>query len=178
MELTLKMIRVEYPCYDGWKKLLRHLKKTTADDEPLSLLTVFESNGLDDTLLVMDITKCNLRLSRHFGAWCAERVLHLFEQKYPEDMRPRQAIAMAQDDTASDEGLSAARDAALAAALAAAKDEARSAAWAAALAAALAAAKDEARAAALAAAKAAPNADEARAAQSDMLRKMLEAENG
>ncbi len=50
MFTTLNKIREQGPCTDGWELLLRHLGKTKADDEPLSLLTVLDSNGLDDTL--------------------------------------------------------------------------------------------------------------------------------
>ena len=125
---TLNAIRAASSCHDGWTKLLKHLGKTSADDEPLLLLTVLDSNGLEDTLWVLDNTKCDLRLSRHFGAWCAEQVLPIFEAAYPDDMRPRQAIAIARDDNATDEDREAARAAAGAAAWAAAGD----AAWAAA----------------------------------------------
>ena len=47
---TLNEIRKHSPCANGWKKLLAHLGKTQADDEPLSFLTILESNGLDDAL--------------------------------------------------------------------------------------------------------------------------------
>ena len=46
----MNAIRKHQPCTDGWEKLLKHLGKTGADDEPLSLLTTLESNGFDDTL--------------------------------------------------------------------------------------------------------------------------------
>ncbi|MTH96549.1 hypothetical protein [Roseibium sp. RKSG952] len=47
---TLNAIRRCGPCADEWNKLLIHLGKTKADDEPVSFLTILESNGLDDTL--------------------------------------------------------------------------------------------------------------------------------
>jgi hypothetical protein len=47
---TLNKIRQHSPCKDGWGKLLRSLGKTEADDEPLSLITILDSNGLDDAL--------------------------------------------------------------------------------------------------------------------------------
>ena len=132
---TLNAIRAASPCHNGWTKLLKNLGKTSADDEPLPLLTVLDSNGLDDTLWVLDNTKCNPRLARHFGAWCAEQVLPIFEDAYPNDMRPRNAIAVARSDDATPEDRAAARDAAGAArdaawdaARAAARD-ARDAAW-------------------------------------------------
>ena len=51
---TLNEIREHSPCRDGWEKLLAHLGKTKADDEPLELLTILESNGLDDALTIID----------------------------------------------------------------------------------------------------------------------------
>lgn len=48
--LTLRDIRRHGPCEDGWRKLLEHLGKTKADNDPLSLAVILDSNGLDDTL--------------------------------------------------------------------------------------------------------------------------------
>ena len=160
---TLAAIRAAHPCEDGWRKLLGHLGKTAADDESLPLLTVLDSNGLDDALWVLSKAMPDDRLARHFGAWCAEQVLHLFEAERPEDMRPRQAIAVARDDGATAEQRDAAWAAARAAAEAAAEDAAWAAAWAAARAAAEAAAEDAAWAAAWAARAAARAAAEAAA---------------
>ena len=171
--ITLKAIRAESPCHEGWTKLLKHLGKTSADDEPLPLLTVLDSNGLDDTLWVLDNTKCDPRLARHFGAWCAEQVLPIFEAAYPHDMRPRNAIAATRNDEATPEDRDAARVAAWDAA-GDAWDAARVAAWDA----AWDAAGDAARAAwaagdAARAAWAARAAGDAGAAQEVQLRKML-----
>ena len=152
MPLTLNLIRTKSPCQDGWTKLLAHLGKTSADDEPLDLLTVLDSNGLDDALWVLDMTKCDQRLSRHFSAWCAEQVLPIFERERPNDPRPRNAISVVRDDGATDQERVAAR--------AAARDAAGAAAWAAAWAAAGDAAGDAA-------------VDAAVDAQAKQLRKML-----
>lgn len=169
---TLAAIRAAHPCEGGWRKLLGHLGKTAADDESLPLLTVLDSNGLDDALWVLSKAMPDDRLARHFGAWCAEQVLHLFEAERPEDMRPRQAIAVARDDDATEEQRAAARAAARDAAEAAAEAAARAAAGAAARVAAGAAAWTAARAAAEAAVWAAAWAA-AEAAQEKQLRIML-----
>jgi hypothetical protein len=50
MKTTLKKIRAHSPCASGWSTLLGNLGKTKADDEPLAITTIFESNGLDDAL--------------------------------------------------------------------------------------------------------------------------------
>jgi hypothetical protein len=47
---TLNRIKANSPCESGWKKLLKHLGKTKADDAPLSFATILKSNGLDDAL--------------------------------------------------------------------------------------------------------------------------------
>jgi len=174
---TLKAIRAKSPCAEGWTKLLGHLGKTQADDEPLHLLTILDSNGLCDTLWVMQQTGCDERLYRHFGAWCADQVLHLFEADRPDDPRPRNAIATARDDDATPGQRAAAGDAARAAAGSAAGDAAwaaAQAAWAAARAAAGSAAWAAAQAAWAAARAAAGSA--AGDAQETQLRKMLTGE--
>ena len=163
---TLSRIRDEEPCKDGWAKLLAHLGKTAADDEPLNLLTVLDSNGFDDALWVLSYAMPEDRLARHFQAWCAEQVLHIFEAERPTDTRVRDQIAMLRNDEATAAAWDAARDAARAAARAAARDAARVAAWAAARVAAWAAARAAAGAAAW---------DAARDAQEKQLRKMLSA---
>ena len=141
---TLSRIREALPCREGWEKLLAHLGKTKADDEPLQLMTVLDSNGLDDALWVLSYAMPDDRLARHFQAWCAEEVLHIFEAERPNDMRVRDQIAMLRNDETTVAARAAARDAAWATA----------AAWAA----------GDARAAAQ---------DAARAAQEKQLRKML-----
>ena len=50
MTTTLNKIRAHDPCKKGWEKLLNHLGKTKADDEELSLLTVLNSNGIQDAV--------------------------------------------------------------------------------------------------------------------------------
>ena len=121
---TLAAIRAQSPCENGWRTLLAQLGKTAADDEPLPLLTVLNSNGLDDALWVLSCAMPDDRLARHFQAWCAEQVLHLFERKRPNDKRVRDQIATLRNDRADAAARDAARDAAW--------DAARDAAWAAA----------------------------------------------
>ena len=148
---TLNAIRQHSPCEEGWEKLLKSLGKSRADDEPLMFSTILSSNGLDDALWCLrSICPQHDREVRLFAADCAERVLHLFESKHPDDDRPRKAIEAARA-FANGEIDDAARDAARAAA----GDAAGDAAWAAARDAAWAAARDAARAAARAAAGAA-----------------------
>jgi len=96
------------------------------------------------------LEKMNLlddRAARLFTCDCAERVLPIFEKEYPDDDRPRKAIAVARlyaDGKATQEELDAACDAAWAAACAATCHSAWAAARAAALNTAWTAARDAA----------------------------------
>ena len=171
---TLNKIRSHGPCSDGWTKLLRHLGKTQADDEPVSLLTILDSNGLDDALWCLRAVDGHEREMRLYAVWCARQVQHLMT-----DPRSVAALDVAErhaNGEATDEELAAAwaaawdaaRDAAWYAARAAAWD----AAWAAARDAAWAAARDAARAAARAAVRAAARAA-ARDAQAAEFRRVF-----
>jgi hypothetical protein len=156
---TLNAIREHSPCEDGWEKLLKSLGKTEADDEPLPLVTILDSNGIEDAVWCLKaLGEEHQRDIRLFNCDIAEGVLYLFEEQYPDDKRPRQAIETARRyalGKATKEELDAAMaaawdarnaawDAARVAAWAAAWD-ARNAAWDAAMVAAWAAAWDAAR---------------------------------
>ena len=78
MNTTLNAIRSHNPCREGWKKLLAHLGKTKADDEPLSVITIIDSNGLDDALWCLRAVEGHDREKmRMYIAWCARPVQHL-----------------------------------------------------------------------------------------------------
>ena len=156
---TLEKIRENKLCESGWKKLLADLGKTEADNEPLSLKMVLEINGVHDAIWALRCIEGMDGLIRELACRFAESVLPNYEEKYPGDMRPRNAIEVARryaHGEATPEEIRAARAAACAAARdaarAAARDAARAAACAAARAAAWAAARDAAWAAACAAA--------------------------
>jgi hypothetical protein len=170
MKTTLNKIRAHSPCTDGWKKLLNNLSKTEADDEPLLLTTILESNGLDDTLWCLRAVDGHEREMRLFAVACARRVQH-----WMTDKRSLDALDVAEkfaNGQATQEELTAAWSAAMAAGRAAesgaASDAASDAAawapaWAAMAARAAMAAASAARAAA-GAARAARAAGAARAA--------------
>ena len=161
---------------------MAHLGKTKDDNEPLPLLTILESNGLDDCLWALRTVPEWNNLWRKYAVWCARQVEHLMT-----DERSKQALDVAwrhAEGKATNEELDAAALAAEAAADAAAW--AARTAWAAADAAAWAArearAARTARAAADAAAWAAREARAARtaraaaeAAQETKLRTILSA---
>ena len=157
---TLNAIRAHSPCVDGWKKLLTHLGKTQADDEPLAFSTILDSNGLADALWCCRAAPEHAKEWRLFAVWCARQVQHLMT-----DPRSLTALDVAERHAhglATDAELGAARDAARGAAWVAAGD----AAWVVAEDAARAAARDAARAAAGGAAWAAAR-DAARDAAED-----------
>lgn len=81
MKTTLNKIRAHSPCTTGWEKLLRNLGKTKADDEPLALTTILESNGLDDALWCLRAVDGHEREMRLFGVDCARSVQHLMTDK-------------------------------------------------------------------------------------------------
>lgn len=125
MKTTLNKIRSFGPCRRGWTKLLRNLGKTQADDEPLSITTILDRNGLDDALWCLQTVEGYDREIRLFTVECARSVQHLMT-----DPRSLQALDVAErfaNGLATEEELTAARDAAW--------DAARDVAWAASLAA-------------------------------------------
>ena len=144
---TLNHIRAHSPCTEGWEKLLKHLGKTQADDEPLPFATILESNGLNDALWCCRAEPQYAKEWRLHAVWCARQVQHLMSDPrslHALDVAERHAIGQATDaelETAWADAWDA-RAAAWAAAWAAAGDAARAAAWAA------GAARDAARAAA------------------------------
>jgi len=142
MKTTLNKIREHRPCTSGWEKLLSYLGKTKADDEPLEITTILDSNGLDDALWCLRAVAGRDREIRLYAVWCARQVQHLMADK-----RSLDALDVAERYANGD---------ATNAELTAAADVARSAAWDAAWAARAAAwsaadAASAARAAALAA---------------------------
>ena len=114
---TLNAIRAHGPCAAGWSKLLAHLGKTKADDEPLPLLTILDSNGLDDALWCMRAMPEHDTHWRLFAVWCARQVQHLMT-----DPRSISALDVAERHARGD-----ATDAELSAAWDAARDAARDA---------------------------------------------------
>ena len=89
--VTLKMLEKVDPCKSSADKLLAYLGKTEADDEEFPLLTVLESNGLDDALWC---TRCLPEYDKEwrlFAVWCARKVEHLMT-----DERSRTALDVAE----------------------------------------------------------------------------------
>ena len=114
MKTTLNEIRKHKPCADGWEKLLTYLGKTKADDEPLSITTILDSNGPEDALWCLRAVEGKDREIRLFAVWCARQVQHLLK-----DQRSIDALDVAEryaKGQATEDELNAAWNAALAAA--------------------------------------------------------------
>ena len=74
---TLRQIRQHEPCKEGWRTLLTFLGKTEADDEPLPLTTILQSNGLDDALWCLQTVTGHDKEIIRFALACAQEVRHL-----------------------------------------------------------------------------------------------------
>jgi hypothetical protein len=140
---TLNQISECNFCTDGWETLLLSLNKTESDDEPLPLVDILDSNGLDDAVWCSRTVEGLEKEIRLFNSEIAREVRHLMR-----DPRSVEALDVAErfaHGDATDGELEKAYAAADAAA-----DAARTAAYAAyaALATASAAAYSAARAAA------------------------------
>lgn len=81
MITTLNKIRAKAPCSGGWSKLLKNLGKTSADDEPLSIITILESNGLDDAHWCLRAVDGHEKDMRLYAVWCARQVQNMMPDK-------------------------------------------------------------------------------------------------
>jgi hypothetical protein len=127
---TLNKIREYSPCTEGWEKLLKTLGKTKADDESLEILTILDSNGLDDALWCLQAVDTHKSEMRLFSVWCARQVQHLMT-----DERSVKALDVAEayaKGEATEDELKLAAESARSAARSAAESVAWSAAWSAA----------------------------------------------
>lgn len=148
--VTLAALRKEGACISGYNKVVRavqgrefsdgdHGRETYirfAHKDPIPLILIVESNGIDDALWALRCVPGCDRDARLFAVWCARQVQHLMTNE-----RSTNALDVAErhaNGEATDDELYSAWAAARAAAWAAARDDA----WAAARAAARAAAWD------------------------------------
>ena len=153
MKITNELIASLKPCSDRHNNYLVHYKnKSHTPRQFMGLRNITHSDKLWVTLRLLPVDKLSL-----VAADIAETVLHIFEEKYPNDKRPRLAIEAARNTEMSLEDKRKAANAADVAADAAADAAVRAAEAAHAARAAHAAvrAADAARAAAYAAADAA-----------------------
>ena len=85
-------------CIRSYRKMAKALGgiEEYGKDTPIPLLKVLETCGLQDAIWCL---QCTLESSENilieFACRCAEHVLYIFENAYPNDSRPRQAIEAA-----------------------------------------------------------------------------------
>ena len=106
MKTTFREILKYKPCKRGFAKLCNNLLETNFPEDPeswsdlqlddeqlnreVTILQILESNGVKDTFWALR--------TQEYKDYCliaadvAESVLHIFEDKYPDDERPRKAI--------------------------------------------------------------------------------------
>ena len=145
--VTLAALRKEGACVRGYNKVVRAVQGQEFSDsdreretyirfahkDPIPLILIVESNGIDDALWALRCVPGCDRDARLFAVWCARQVQHQMT-----DARSTAALDVVEafaNGEASEHELAAARDAAWdaagAAAWAAAWDAAWDAAWAA-----------------------------------------------
>ena len=123
LHITFNSIKAKEDCYYDYDILSNYLggDSNYGMDKPISLIKCLESNTLDDVIWALRATlEDSSSFSKQFAIACAEHVLPIFEEKYPEDKRPREALEAAKAGTISEEILKAADAAYYAAAAAAA----------------------------------------------------------
>ena len=79
-----------------WNSLLKGLGKTRRDNEPLTLLQILESCGMKCAVTTAIVFDDHPRAIRLYACYCARYVLNIFEETYPEEKAPRNAIEAAE----------------------------------------------------------------------------------
>lgn len=124
-EVTLGSLRKACACYNGYNKVVRALQGAKFEDEdedycrgsyirfvykePISILSILKSNGLEDALWALRCVPGIDRDARLFIVWCGRQVQHLMTDK-----RAIEALNIAERfaiGTATEDELAAARTA-------------------------------------------------------------------
>lgn len=107
---TLNAINIGQMPAGGGARLLASLGKTAPDDEPLPLVTILDSNGMEDALWALrTVTGEDARI-RRYAVWCARQVQHLMADSRSVDaldVAERYADGLATDDELQTAGLAA-----------------------------------------------------------------------
>ncbi len=85
-------------CTESYKKMATSLGGIAkyGKDTPIPLSKIVEACGLKDTIWALRCTQENSEnILIEFACQCAEHVLHFYEDKCPDDKRPRSAIISA-----------------------------------------------------------------------------------
>ena len=98
LSTTFAQIHEAGACTAGYRQLAKSLGGVTkyGKEKLIPLSEILESNGVQDTIWCLRCTtEPSDNISIEFACRCAEHVLHYYEDKYPDDKRPRQAIEAA-----------------------------------------------------------------------------------
>ena len=91
---TLQLCKDNSACVTGYEKLLKHVGIDYPKDKKISILTILESNSLDDALWALQYASVgdNKIFLMKFGVWCAEQCYQYWENEFPEDNRVKMCI--------------------------------------------------------------------------------------
>lgn len=93
---TLNKIKKQFECHKFYKLLLQDLNKQQPDDEPLPLIDILEKRGIEYALLCLRTLDDDYKLDiAKYAVECANDVIDIFENKYPNDNSPRNALEIA-----------------------------------------------------------------------------------
>ena len=92
-KIALKAIENEMMCIKEMDKILNHLGKRMVDNDYMELETIFELSGLDAAIRCLSfLTEEYESKIRLFACDISDRVLFIWEEKYPDDKRPSESI--------------------------------------------------------------------------------------
>jgi len=77
MKTTLNQIQEKSPSIGTWRKLLTSLGKTKADDDPVTIAQIIDSNGIADALWCLRAVQGRDHEIRLYAVWCARQVQHM-----------------------------------------------------------------------------------------------------
>ena len=108
---TFKLLRGHHACKDRYA-VLRESLRGRGDDEPITMIEILDSNGLDDALWALRAVPDEQaderdRLARLFACWCVRQIWHLLT-----DDRSRTAVEVAERYAVGDATRDALNDAA------------------------------------------------------------------
>jgi len=92
---TLKKLREYRACENRYDHLVEALGDEYGDDTPLSVSRILDTNGVSDALWALracDMSQGDKNAVYLLACDYAEHVLHIFEDKYPDNPHPRAAI--------------------------------------------------------------------------------------
>ena len=90
---TRRLLVSNRACVDGYKTLIDSLGNDWPREQPINLLHILESNGVQDMMWCLRATEQDCTRERYLiSADMAESVLHIFTDQHPDDDRPALAI--------------------------------------------------------------------------------------